>query len=132
LIQEKDKLVQLGLISTAYMSNKSLMIQYKYNSKNPMKQHSCHNNKQNTDPKLSLLDFSPNGDKGTKSKSNKTSDRHCNFCGKDGHVDSKRFKKMEALEETMKNHNIDIDSSSSSSHGHTFSASGFSFNETST
>jgi hypothetical protein len=40
---------------------------------------------------------------------------------------------MEALEATMKNHNISIDStSSSSSHGHALSASGFSFNTTST
>jgi hypothetical protein len=40
---------------------------------------------------------------------------------------------MEALEATMKKHNINIDSSSSSSsHGHALSASGFSFNATST
>jgi hypothetical protein len=41
---------------------------------------------------------------------------------------------MEALEATMKKHNINLDSSSSnsSSHGHALSASGFSFNATST
>jgi hypothetical protein len=39
---------------------------------------------------------------------------------------------MEALEAMMKKHNIDIDSSYFSSHGHTLSASGFSFNATST
>jgi hypothetical protein len=41
---------------------------------------------------------------------------------------------MEALEVSMKNHNIDIYSSSSnsSSHGHALSVSGFSFKETST
>jgi hypothetical protein len=40
---------------------------------------------------------------------------------------------MEALEETMKKHNIDIDSSSSSSSSrHALSASSFSFNSTST
>jgi hypothetical protein len=65
--------------------------------------------------KTSTLD----GDKGEKSK-NKNIDRHCNFCGKDGHDESKCFKKMATLEEVMKNHNINIDSttSSSSSHGY--------------
>jgi hypothetical protein len=59
-------------------------------------------------------------------------ERHCNFCGKDGHVESKCFKKMEALEAMMKKHTIDIDSSSSSSHGHALYSSSFSFNATST
>jgi hypothetical protein len=45
-------------------------------------------------------------------------------------VESKFFKNMEALEATMKKHNINIDSSSS--HGHALSTSGFSFNVTST
>jgi hypothetical protein len=57
-------------------------------------------------------------------------DRHCNFCGQDGYLESKCFKKMEASEATMKNHNINLDYSSS--HGHAFSASVFSFNATST
>ena len=41
---------------------------------------------------------------------------------------------MEASEATMKKHNISVDSTttSSSSHGHALSASGFSFNTTST
>jgi hypothetical protein len=58
----------------------------------------------------------------------------CNFCGKDGHLESKCFKNMEALEVMMKNPNIKIDSSTSnsSSHGHALFSSGFSFNETST
>jgi hypothetical protein len=49
-------------------------------------------------------------------------------------MDSKYFKNMEALEATMKKHNINIDSSSSnsSSHGHALSAFGFTFNATST
>ena len=52
---------------------------------------------------------------------------------KDGHDESKCFKKMATLEAAMKKHNINIDSpSSSSSHGHALSASGFSFNTTST
>jgi hypothetical protein len=45
-------------------------------------------------------------------------------------VESKCFKKMEALEATMKKHNINVDSSSSSSHGHALSTSSFSFNAT--
>jgi hypothetical protein len=49
-------------------------------------------------------------------------------------VESKCFKKMEALEEAMKKHNISSDSSSSnsSSHGHSLSISSLSFNATST
>jgi hypothetical protein len=45
-------------------------------------------------------------------------------------VESKCFKKMEALEVTMKKHNISIDYSSSSFDGHALPASGFSFNAT--
>jgi hypothetical protein len=125
--------VQLGLINTIGTSNKSLVVQQKDKSKNPKKQHPHHNNKKNKGPKPSHPTSTPNGDKGEKSKNKKT-DRHCNFCGKDGHVESKCFKKMEALEAMMKKHNINIDSSSSnsSSHGHALSASGFSFNATST
>jgi hypothetical protein len=59
---------------------------------------------------------------------------HCTFCGRDGHIESKCFKKMESLEEMMKKHTINLDSSSStsSSHGHALFASSFSFNATST
>ena len=50
---------------------------------------------------------------------------------KDGHDESKCFKKMAALEEVMKKHNISIDSTSSS-HRHELSSSGLSFNSNST
>jgi hypothetical protein len=53
LIQEKDKLVQLGLINTAGISNESLVAHQKYKSKNPKKQHIHHNNKKNNGPRLS-------------------------------------------------------------------------------
>jgi hypothetical protein len=56
--------------------------------------------------------------------------RHCNFCGKDGHVKSNFFKKMEASKVEMKEKKISIDSSTSS-HGHALSTFGFSFNATS-
>jgi hypothetical protein len=83
-------------------------------------------------PKPTHITSSPNGDKGEKYKNKKTV-RHCNFCDKYGHDESKCFKKIEALEAMMKKHNINIDSSSSSSsHGHAFSTSSFSFNTTST
>jgi hypothetical protein len=80
-----------------------------------------------------LLASSPNGEKGEKSK-NKKIDRHCNFCGRNGHLESKCFKNMKALEAMMKNHNINIDysSSNSSSHGHALSASSFFVNANST
>lgn len=68
------------------------------------------------------------GDKGPKSKSNKTN-KNCNYCKKDGHLESKWFKNMEALEATMKKHNTNLSSSSSaSSHGHALSSSSFFFN----
>jgi hypothetical protein len=106
-----------------------LVAQQKDKSKKPKKQHPRHNNKQNKGPKPYQPSYAPNGDKAEKSKSKKTN-RHCNFCGKDGHVESKCFKNTEALEATMKKHNICIDSYYS--HGHTLSTSSFSFNETST
>jgi hypothetical protein len=73
-----------------------------------------------------------NGDKGEKYKNKKT-DRHFHFCDKDGHDESKCFKKMATLEVAMKKHNISIDpTSSSSSHGHALFVSFFSFNTPST
>jgi hypothetical protein len=132
LIREQDKLVQLGVINTAGTSNKALVVHQKDKPKNPKKQHPHHNNKQYKGPKPTQTTFAPNGDKGAKYK-NKNTNRHCNFCDKDGHDESKCFKKMAALEAAMKKHNISIDStSSSSSHGHALSASGFSFNTPST
>jgi hypothetical protein len=96
------------------------------------KQHPC-NNKQNKDPKPFQPAHTPNGDKGTKLKDKKT-ERHCNFCGKDGHLESKCLKKMEASEATIKKHNVNLDShsSNSSSHGHALFGYGFSFTATST
>ena len=55
-------------------------------------------------------------------------ERHCNFCGKDNHDESKCFKKMEALEATVKKHHVNLDSSSeSNSHGHALCAFGYSY-----
>jgi hypothetical protein len=134
LIREEDKLVQLGVINTTGTSNKALVSQQKDKPKCPKKKHPRYNNKQPKGPKPTQTTSAPNGDKGEKYKS-KNTNRHCNFCDKDGHDDFKCFKKMAALEATMKKHNINIDSSSSSSsssHGHALSASGFSFNTPST
>jgi hypothetical protein len=132
LIREQDTLVQLGVINTAGTSNKALVVEKKDKPKNPKKKHPRHNNKQHKGPKPTQTTSTPNGDKGAKSKNKKTN-RHCNFCDKDGHDEFKCFKKMADLKATMKEHNISIDStSSSSSHGHALSASGFSFNATST
>jgi hypothetical protein len=100
-----------------------------------MKRHPHHNNEQNKGPEPHSPASTANNDKGAKSKSKKTGNKHCNFCGKDGHEESKCFKKMTTLEAAMKKHNINIDSyssTSSSSHGHALSSSSFSFNATST
>jgi hypothetical protein len=132
LIREQDKLVQLGVINTIGTSNKALVFHQKDKPKNPKKQHHMHNNKQYKGPKPTKTTSAPNGDKGAKYKNKKT-DKHCNFCDKYGHDESKCFKKMTTLETITKKHNIGIDSNtSSSSHEHALSASGFSFNTTST
>jgi hypothetical protein len=132
LIRKEDKLVQPRVISTAGTSNKALVTQQKDKPKYPKKQHPCYNNKQHKGPKPTQTTPSPNGDQGEKYKNKKT-DRHYNFCDKDGHDESKCFKKMAVLEATKNKHNISIDSTSSYfSHGHAHSASGFSFNTTST
>jgi hypothetical protein len=131
LIREEDNIVQLGVIITACTSNKALDAQQKDKPKNPKKQHPCYNNKKHKGPKPTQTTSALNGDKGEKYKNKKTG-RHCNFYDKDGHVESKCFKKMEALEAMMKKKNININSTTSSSHGHALSAFGFSFNTTST
>jgi hypothetical protein len=109
LIREEDKLVQFGVINTAGPSNKALVVQQKDKPKYPKKQHPRYNNKQHKGPKPSQTASAPTNDKGEKYKSNNTN-RHCNFCDKDGHDESKCFKKMAALEAAMKKHNISIDS----------------------
>jgi hypothetical protein len=54
----------------------------------------------NKNPKPSLPTSAPNGDKGAKYKIKKMkTDKNFNFCGKYGDMESKCFKKMEALEE---------------------------------
>jgi hypothetical protein len=65
-------------------------------------------------------------------KKNKKTNKHCNFCGRDGPLESKCFKTIQILEETMKKCNINIYyfSSNSYSHGHVLSTFAFSFNET--
>jgi transposase InsO family protein len=129
LIREEDKLLQLGVIKTADTSNKALVAQQKDKPKYPKKQNPRYNNKQPKVPKPAQIASAPNGDKGSKYKKN--TNKHCNFCNKDGHDEFRCFKKMAALEAAMKKHNISIDSSSSS-HGHALSAFGFSFNTPST
>jgi hypothetical protein len=120
------------VINTTRTCNKALVAHKKDKPKNPKKQHPRYN-KQHKGPKPTQIASTHNGDKGAKYKNKKT-DRHCNFCDKYGHDESKCFKKMTDLEATMKKHNITIDSSSSSSssQGHGLSTSGFSFNTTST
>ena len=97
LIREKDKPIHLGIISNVDTSRKALLSQQKENSKPPKKQNFC-NNKSNKGPKASQSAPSLKNDKGSKPKGKKI-DRHCNYCRKDNHDESKCFKKMTALEE---------------------------------
>ena len=48
-----------------------------------------------------------------------------NFCDRDGHTESKCFKKMEALEETMNKQTIHLDTSSTSYSGQTLFSSAY-------
>ena len=100
------------MINTTGPSNKALVAQQKDKTKYPKMQHPRYKNKQHKGPKPAQTDSTPTGDKGEKYKS-KNTNRHYNFCDKDGHDESKCFNKMVALEATMKKHNINIDSTSS-------------------
>src|ERR1700686_5875772 len=62
---------------------------------------------------LKMKDHFSKNDKTNKNKWKKI-DRHCNFCNRDGHLESKCFKKMEALEAAMKKNNIHVEHSSTS------------------
>jgi hypothetical protein len=101
LIREQDKLIPLGVINTAGTSKKALVVHQKDKPKNPKKRHPRRNKKQHKGPKPTQTTSAPNGDKGAKYK-NKNTNRHCNFCDKDGHDEFKCFKKMTVLEATMK------------------------------
>jgi hypothetical protein len=63
LIREQDKLVQLGVISTAGTSNKALVVHQKDKPVNTKKQHPRHNNKQYKGPKPTQTTSALNGDK---------------------------------------------------------------------
>ena len=63
-------------------------------------------------------------DKENKNKGKKT-DKRCGFCDRDGHTKSTCFKKMEALEEAMKKHNIHLDTYSTTFSGQALYASSY-------
>eukprot|EP00253_Pinus_taeda_P028662 PITA_28662 len=112
LIREQEKLLYLGLLNFGKSSKKALVSQQQPNSKNPKKQYPKKNGpKPNKGPKQfqsqNEKSFQQN-DKANKNKGKKT-DRHCHIFNRDGHLESKCFKKMEALETTMKKHNIHLD-----------------------
>jgi phosphopantetheinyl transferase (holo-ACP synthase) len=94
LIREEYKLVQLEVTNTTGTSNKSLVSYHKDKPKYPKKQHPCYNNKQHKSPKPAQTTSSPNGDKGEKYKNKKTN-RHCNFCDKDGHDESNVLRRLQ-------------------------------------
>eukprot|EP00253_Pinus_taeda_P028485 PITA_28485 len=129
LIIEQENLLHLGLLNLGNSSKKALTAQQQPNSKNPKKSYPKKNGpKPNKGPKQ----FQPQNeksfhqnDKANKNKGKK-SDRHCHFCNRDGHLESKCFKKMEALEAAMKKHNIHLEhtSTSTSSSGMALSACG--------
>ena len=114
------------MIRNANTFGKALLAQQKEKSK-PHKKQNHHNNKPNKGPKPSQSAHALKNDKGTK-LNGKKAERHCNYCGKHNHDESKCFKKMATLEATMRKHHINLDSSSeSTSHGHALCAFGYSY-----
>lgn len=57
----------------------------------------------------------------TPKASKKKSNESCNFCGKERNLESKCYKKLEALNEAMKQHNISVSKPSSFGKGHALS-----------
>ena len=102
LVREQEKLLHLGLVKTGNSSNKALVAQQSQGFKNPKKQYLKRNGPITFVGFIFMI---------------------CYFCNRDGHIESKCFKKMEALEATMKKHNIHLDTSSTSYSGQAFSAS---------
>ena len=112
LVREQEKLLHLGLVKTRNISNKSLVSQQPQGFKNPKKQYPKRNgskpnnkglkNDKSTHPNENVAHHN---DKANKNKGKKIY-KHCNFCDHDGHKESKCFKNMEALEATIKKHNI--------------------------
>jgi hypothetical protein len=119
LIREQEKLLHLGLLNLGNSSKKALAAQQHPNSKNPKKSYPQKNGPKPFQPQ-NERSFQQN-DKPNKNKWKKT-DRHCNFCNRDGHLESKCFKKMEALEAAMKKHNIHLEPTSTSTSGTALSA----------
>ena len=101
LLREQEKPLHLSLIKTANSSNKALVAQQSQGSKNPKKEHPKKNGfkPNNKGPKQDKA--TQQNDKSNKGKGKKI-DRHCNFCNRDGHIESKYFKKMKSLEAPMK------------------------------
>jgi len=117
LIREQKKLLHLVLLNLGNSFKKALAAQQQPNSKNPKKLYPKKNGpKPNKGPKRfhsqNEKTFQQN-DKANKNKGKKT-DRHCHICNRDSHLESKCFKKMEALEAAMKKHNIHLEHSSTS------------------
>eukprot|EP00253_Pinus_taeda_P033909 PITA_33909 len=111
LIREQKKLLHLGLLNLGNSSKKALATQKQPNSKDPKKKYpkkNGHEQFQCQNEKSIQQNDKANNNKGRKTN------RHCNFCNRDGHLESKCFKKMEALEAATKKHNIHLEHSSTS------------------
>ena len=137
LIREQENILHLGLIKTANNSNKSLVSQQSQGSKNLKKRHPKKNGPKHDKASRPNEKVAQHNDKANKNKGNKTY-INCNFCDRDGHIQSKFFKKMETLEVAMKRHSIHLDTSSTSSLGQALSTyiyapsiSGYALNVTS-
>ena len=97
LIREQEKLLHLGLITAENSSKKALAAQQQPYQKNPKKKYP---KKYGPEPNKGPKQFQPQtrksnhqNNKANQNKGKKT-ERHCNFCNWDGHIESKCFKKM--------------------------------------
>eukprot|EP00253_Pinus_taeda_P021452 PITA_21452 len=116
VLREQEKLLHLGLLNLGNSSKKALAAQQQPNLKNPKKSYPKKNGpKPNKGPKQTQSQNERSFQQNDKTNKNKwKTDRHCNFCNRDGHLESKCFKNMEALEAAMKKHNIHVEHSSTS------------------
>ncbi|WP_337136336.1 hypothetical protein, partial [Staphylococcus aureus] len=89
------KLLHLGLVKTGNSSNKALVAQQSQGFKNQKKQYPKRNGPKpnNKGPKHEKathpnVKATQHNNKANKNKGKKI-DRHCNFCDRDGHIESK-------------------------------------------
>jgi hypothetical protein len=125
LTREQSKLTQLDALSGS--NNKALVAhntKTKHKTRYKKKKDFAPAGEFTSKPQQKTKPFPPyskSGESSSKTKKKKSNDT-CSFCGGLGHVESKCWLKLEALNEAMKQHKISVPKPSSTSKGHALSA----------